>query len=73
MNKVYKMKINKWLNVYILQANYGSWCDEFEFSNEQGYNTIQDRKNMLKCYRENAPQYEYRIIQRKILNLLYKG
>ena len=67
------MKVNKWLNVHILQAKYNTWVDEFEFSDEQGYNTMQDRKRMLKCYRENAPQYKYRIIQRKVLNPQYNA
>ena len=61
-------KQNKWLKVYILQARYTKWCDEFAFSDEEGYNTYRDRKAMLKCYRENAPQYEYRIIERRVLN-----
>lgn len=66
------LKVNKWLIVFILQAKYSNWCDEFEFSNEDGYNIAKDRKAMLKCYRENAPQYEYRIIQRKVLNPNFK-
>lgn len=67
------LKVNKWLIVFILQAKYGSsWSDEFTFTDEEGYRTLKDRKAMLKCYRENAPQYEYRIIQRKVLNPNFK-
>lgn len=63
------MKANKYKYVYILQTNYGTrFEDEFEFSDEEGYDTMKDRKSMLKCYRDNQPQYSHRIINRRVLN-----
>lgn len=65
MNK----RINKWIEVKVLQTKWNSkFEDEFEFSDEEGYNTMKDRKHMLKDYRENLPQYEHRIITRKVIN-----
>lgn len=59
-------KINKYSYVKILQAKYSSYYeDEYTFSNEDD---TKARKAILKFYRENAPQYAYRIIERRILN-----
>lgn len=64
--------MNKYEYVKILQAKYGSsWSDEFIFTDEEGYNTLKDRKEMLQCYRDNAPQYEYRIINRRVLTSFF--
>lgn len=56
---------NKYRYLHVLQSNYGyghGWEDECQ---------SESRKEMVddfKTYRENAPKYAYRIIQRRELN-----
>ena len=58
--------MNKFNYVKILQSNHGyGWDDVLEFSKDEG---IQERKAMLKIYRENQKQAVHRIIERRVKN-----
>lgn len=53
----------KYLYLHVLQGNYGQgWEDICQSINRR--EMTQDRK----AYRENAPEYSYRIIQRRERN-----
>ena len=59
-------RINKYYYVFILQANYGyghGWEDI-------GEGTFREMREERKVYRENAPEYAYRIIHRRVLRVV---
>ena len=59
-------RVNRYLYLNVLQGNYGyghGWEDLCQ---------SEDRREMredLRAYRENAPEYQYRIIRRRELSL----
>lgn len=58
--------MNKFSYVKILQSNHGyGWDDVQEFSKDD---SIQERKALLKSYRENQKQAVHRIIERRVKN-----
>lgn len=53
---------NKWRYLHVLQGNYGlGWEDLCQSENR--CEMVADRRS----YRENAPEYAYRIVQRREL------
>jgi len=63
-------KANKYLYLFVVQGNYG-YGDGWEdlTAAERGKEAIDD----LVAYRTNAPEYGYRLIQRRELNPDYKA
>jgi hypothetical protein len=56
------MRVTKYRYLYVLQGNYGfGWEDICQ--SEKGADIRPD----LKAYRENAPEYRYRIVHRREL------
>ena len=53
---------NKWRYLYVLQGNYGHGWEDLCQSEDRA-EMVADRKS----YRENAPEYTYRIITRREL------
>lgn len=47
-------------DVYVLVSNYGYGWEE-----EVRYETLAEARNDLKAYRNNCPQYEYRITKKR--------
>lgn len=54
------MYIRKTRDVFVVEGNYGYGWDEL--TREE---TWADAKAMLKCYRENEPQFGHRIVKHR--------
>ena len=64
------MSQNKVAYLHVLQANYGyghGWEDECQ-SEDRG-----EVRQHLREYRENAPDYAYRVVQRRVLVRAFKA
>jgi hypothetical protein len=55
------MRTNKYLYVWIVQANYG-YGDGWE---DVGGGTFKEALSDIKAYRINAPEHRYRMIRRR--------
>lgn len=56
--------MNKYKYIKVLQANYGNgWEDELTYDQSTEWKEIRDD---LRDYRSNAPQYQYRVISRRV-------
>lgn len=57
------MRIGKTKEVRVLQGNYGyGWDDLCQYDREE----YSEARDDIKAYRENAPEYSYRIITRRV-------
>lgn len=57
------MRANKFTYLHVVQGNYGfGWEDCCASEN------VRESRDDLKAYRENAPEYPYRLIKRRELN-----
>jgi hypothetical protein len=54
--------IRKTRDVYEVQGMYN---DGFGWSVETTEDTYQEAREQIKCYRENCPQYEFRIVKKR--------
>ena len=54
--------MNKWIYLHVLQGNYGHGWEDIAQS-EKRAEMVADRTS----YRDNAPEWSYRIIQRREL------
>lgn len=61
------MKQRKYTHWRILQQNGGYGWDDIEHFDMHN-STVSERKQALKEYRENMPNYGYRFINRRELN-----
>lgn len=53
--------IRKTKDVYVLLSNYGyGWEEELE------EDTLKEAKEQLKTYRENCPNYQYRLKKKRV-------
>ena len=55
-------------DVYEVQGNYAGWWETVTTED-----TLAEAREMLKCYRENEPQYQHRIqkVREKIEGIQY--
>lgn len=68
------MKISKTIPVKVLQGNYGhGWEDICLYQFKDAFTMKKEAMTDLRAYRENAPEYSYRIISRRIQNPNYKS
>ena len=58
-------KPNKYLYLYVLQSNYGYGHGWEDIAASESFKEMRVNR---KEYRENMPEYPYRIIQRRELN-----
>lgn len=66
------MKAKKYEYTQVLQLDYGQgWEDECTYAANSTYalskETLAEKKDDLKAYRENCPQYARRVINRRTL------
>ena len=58
-------KPNKYIYLYVIQANYGYGHGFEDLTASESWREV---KVDLKAYRENMPEYNYRVIKRRELN-----
>lgn len=64
------MRTGKTKEVKVLQGNYGcGWEDICQYDKEN----YSESRDDLKAYRENAPEYVYRIITRRVKREIVNG